>query len=271
MPETGDASRLKHCSKTARSFASCATMRPAHGVTFDNVKVDFGKVIGRSRTIADKLAKGIGSLFHKYGVKSELGTAQLLAPHRVKVTTKEGTKEITADHIIIAVGAKGDAVAWPSVRRQAGDHQSRSDGRCRRSRKRMAIIGAGAIGCEFADFYKCHGHRDRAGRDARSPPAQRRRRCGPRASIAFSRSARSTSAPKTKTDKVEVTSNGVKLTLLRCQAGRRGGRRRARRDRRHRQRGRCGRSENRDWKLLKKPGEGDAGLSHEPGERLGRR
>src|SRR5256885_13458024 len=78
----------------------------AHGVIVDNVKVDFGKVIGRSRAIADKLSKGIASLFHKYGVKSELGTAQLLAPHRVKVTTKDGNKEITPHHANIAVGAK---------------------------------------------------------------------------------------------------------------------------------------------------------------------
>src|SRR5687767_6765172 len=50
----------------------------AHGVTVGDVKVDFSKMIGRSRGIADKLAKGIGSLFKKYDVKHELATGQLL-------------------------------------------------------------------------------------------------------------------------------------------------------------------------------------------------
>src|SRR5687768_18597117 len=38
------------------------------GITFDNLKVDFSKMVGRSRAIADKLQKGIGSLFKKYEV-----------------------------------------------------------------------------------------------------------------------------------------------------------------------------------------------------------
>src|SRR5271156_979309 len=41
------------------------TEAEAHGVTFENFKMDFSKIIGRSRGIADKLAKGIGGLFHK--------------------------------------------------------------------------------------------------------------------------------------------------------------------------------------------------------------
>src|SRR4029450_12659745 len=42
------------------------------GVKFDNLQLDFGTIIGRSRTIADKLQKGIGHLFRKYEVKSEI-------------------------------------------------------------------------------------------------------------------------------------------------------------------------------------------------------
>src|SRR5205807_8519494 len=57
-----------------------------HGLSFQNLQIDFSKLVARSRTIADKLQKGVGSLFHKYGVQSELGTGQLLAPHRVKLT-----------------------------------------------------------------------------------------------------------------------------------------------------------------------------------------
>ncbi len=73
-----------------------------HGVSFDNLKIDFTKLIQRSRGIANDLSKGIAFLFSKAGVKSEVGTAQLLGPHRVRIAGKEGTKEVTADHIIIA-------------------------------------------------------------------------------------------------------------------------------------------------------------------------
>src|SRR5213075_1224605 len=45
-----------------------------HGIVISgDVKVDFAKIIARSRTIADKLQKGIGHLFKKYEVRSEIG------------------------------------------------------------------------------------------------------------------------------------------------------------------------------------------------------
>ncbi len=76
------------------------------GITVGDVSIDFAKIIGRSRTIADKLQKGIGHLFRKYEVKSEMGMGKLLGAHRVQITGKEGVKEATAEHVIIAVGAK---------------------------------------------------------------------------------------------------------------------------------------------------------------------
>src|SRR4051795_8272770 len=66
------------------------------------VSVDFRKMVGRSRTIAEKLSKGIAHLFRKYEVKHEMGTGQVLGPHRVKY----GDKEVTGEHVIISVGAR---------------------------------------------------------------------------------------------------------------------------------------------------------------------
>src|SRR5205807_8794344 len=59
-----------------------------HGIVFSDLRVDFPKIVGRSRTIADKLKNGIGHLFKKYEVKHEMGTGQLIAPHQVRLTTK---------------------------------------------------------------------------------------------------------------------------------------------------------------------------------------
>src|SRR5207248_59040 len=94
--------------------------------------------------------------FRKYEVKHEMGIGKLLAPHRVKVTTKEGSKEVTADHIIIAVGAR--AIELPFAKFDGKQViTSREAMTLPTQPKRLAIIGAGAIGCEFADFYNAIG------------------------------------------------------------------------------------------------------------------
>src|SRR4051812_14063434 len=66
-----------------------------HGVSYDNLKIDFTKLVSRSRTIAGELSKGIGFLFSKANVKHEMGIGQLLAPHRVKIKSQQGEKEVT--------------------------------------------------------------------------------------------------------------------------------------------------------------------------------
>jgi dihydrolipoamide dehydrogenase len=127
-----------------------------HGVSFQNLQIDFSKLIARSRAIADKLQKGVGHLFQKYGVKSEKGTGQLLGPHRVKLTTAQGSQDITAEHVILATGAK--ATPLPGVQFDGTSViTSREAMNLPKQPKRMAIIGAGAIGCEFADFYNAIG------------------------------------------------------------------------------------------------------------------
>jgi len=126
------------------------------GVSFDNLKVDFNKLVARSRGVAEKLQKGIGSLFKKYEVKSEKATAQLIGPHKVRYKTNGETKDVTADHIILATGAR--ATQLPGVefdgKRVIAYREAMT---LANQPKRLAIIGAGAIGCEFADFYNAVG------------------------------------------------------------------------------------------------------------------
>jgi len=126
------------------------------GVTVQGITVDFAAIISRSRKIADKLAKGIGFLFKKYGVQSQIGIGSVLASHRVKITAKDGTKEVTAEHIIIATGAR--ATQLPGAEFDGKKIiTSREAMNLPTQPKKIAIIGAGAIGCEFADFYNALG------------------------------------------------------------------------------------------------------------------
>jgi dihydrolipoamide dehydrogenase len=126
------------------------------GVTVGEIKVDFSKIIQRSRLIADKLQKGVAHLFKKYLVQHEMGVGQLLAPHKVKVTTNGASKEHTAESVIIATGAK--ATELPFAKFDGKQIiTSREAMNLPKQPKRLAIIGAGAIGCEFADFYNALG------------------------------------------------------------------------------------------------------------------
>jgi dihydrolipoamide dehydrogenase len=128
-----------------------------HGVSFQNLQIDFPKVVARSRAIADKLKKGVGHLFNKYGVKSEMGTGQLLAAHRVRLTPLQGAaREVTAEHVILASGAKATPLPFAPFDGKT-IISSREAMNLPTQPKRMAIIGAGAIGSEFADFYNAIG------------------------------------------------------------------------------------------------------------------
>jgi dihydrolipoamide dehydrogenase len=126
------------------------------GVSFDNLKVDFSKSIQRSRDIAGKLSKGIAHLFGKYAVKHELGTGKVSAPHKVRIEGRDGVKEITARNILVCTGAR--ARELPNIRFDGKKIiSSREAMSLKEQPKKLAIIGAGAIGCEFADFYNAMG------------------------------------------------------------------------------------------------------------------
>ena len=71
------------------------------------------------KAVADKLSKGIAHLLRKYEVKHEQATGQIVGPHRVKFTTKDGqSKEVTADHIVIATG---ENLAFDGERRRGAE------------------------------------------------------------------------------------------------------------------------------------------------------
>jgi len=127
-----------------------------HGLSFKELQVDFSKLIARSRTIADKLQKGVGHLFHKYGVQSEKGAGQLVGAHRVRMKTEAGSRDLTAEHVILASGAKATPLPFAPFDGKT-IISSREAMILPKQPKRMAIIGAGAIGSEFADFYNAIG------------------------------------------------------------------------------------------------------------------
>jgi dihydrolipoamide dehydrogenase len=132
------------------------------GILVGDVKPDFPAIIARSRGIADKVSKGIGFLFKKNKIDSIAGTAKLLPrpgawkPHSIEVTANNDKKTITTKHVIIATGAR--AKSLPGIELD-GKYviEYRKAMTLPTQPKTMIVLGAGAIGVEFASFYRSLG------------------------------------------------------------------------------------------------------------------
>jgi len=130
------------------------------GITADNIGFDFGKIIARSRDVADQNSKGIQFLFKKNNITVINGNAELKSNTEIAVTDNSGkqTDTVTAKNIIIATGAR--ARALPSLGLEFDEKQIWSYRGALKPEtlpKTMAIMGAGAIGVEFAYFYNMLG------------------------------------------------------------------------------------------------------------------
>ncbi|HEY2903334.1 MAG TPA: FAD-dependent oxidoreductase, partial [Polyangia bacterium] len=154
------------CIPTKALLKSAEMMRAVqhagdHGVVVSGpVTFDWSKVISRSRGVADKLASGVEFLFRKYGVHQIAGTASLKGRGKVEVVTKSGTtpgtSTLDSPRIILATGAR--AKFLPGIEAD-GDRiiTYREAMVLSEVPKSMVVIGAGAIGIEFADFWNAFG------------------------------------------------------------------------------------------------------------------
>ncbi len=153
------------CIPTKALLKSAEMMRAAQhagelGVVIQGpITFDWAKVIGRSRAVSEKLAGGVEFLFQKYGVTHIHGTAKLSGRGKLEVESAgKSTSNLTLDtpRTIIATGARAkflpgtepdgdriityrEAMVLPEVP------------------KSVVVIGAGAIGIEFADFWNAFG------------------------------------------------------------------------------------------------------------------
>src|ERR1019366_5711345 len=121
------------------------------------VKFDFAKIMQRSRGVSDKMAGGIEYLFKSKKVDYVVGKAQIQPDKKVVVTGADGkTQTLTGEAILIATGAR--ARALPGVKVD-GDKvlTSREALAIKTLPKSIIILGAGAIGCEFAYFFNAFG------------------------------------------------------------------------------------------------------------------
>jgi dihydrolipoamide dehydrogenase len=135
-----------------------------YGLSADNVRFDPKAVVARSRAVAKRLNDGVGFLMKKNKIDVIWGEATIEAPGKVTVKASKtdapknalGPGNYTAKHIIIATGARPRALpgiesdqklVWSYFEAMAPDRMPKS----------LLVIGSGAIGIEFASFYRTLG------------------------------------------------------------------------------------------------------------------
>jgi len=138
------------------SSATSALICDSFGIEVGQASPNLEAIVKRSRNVAAQLQRGVSALMKKHHIQVFTGHARLDGPQRLKVTQEQGSLNLSAPHIILATGAR--ARLLPGMEpdgkhfwtyRQALVPQSVP--------KRLVIVGAGAIGIEFASFYHAMG------------------------------------------------------------------------------------------------------------------
>jgi dihydrolipoamide dehydrogenase len=127
------------------------------GIDVGEIKTDLSRAVKRSRQVSERLSKGVGGLFRKNKVTHIDGRGVLVGGGKVEVTGKDGKKQtVAAKHIILATGSRPKDLPFLKI-----DHDRVWDSTdammAQQPPATLAVVGAGAIGCEFADVYAAFG------------------------------------------------------------------------------------------------------------------
>ena len=127
------------------------------GFETSGIKLDFPRVVSRSREVAGKLSNGVSYLMRKNKVETVMGNARLTKGKQLVVKGAGGKEEAyTFIYIIIATGARARPMPNLEVDGEVV-HTYRTILDFKRLPQKMLVIGAGAIGMEFAYFYSTFG------------------------------------------------------------------------------------------------------------------
>ncbi|MEY3385310.1 MAG: Dihydrolipoamide dehydrogenase [Bacteroidota bacterium] len=129
-----------------------------YGFGIKNLDVDFPKVIARSRGVADRMSGGVAFLFKKNKITQIKGWGSIKTTTSVEVKDENGTVTdlITAKTIMIATGARPRMIPGIEVDREYVLTSTEAMLQ-QKTPKSLIVMGAGAIGIEFAYFYQSFG------------------------------------------------------------------------------------------------------------------
>ncbi|MGH7679092.1 MAG: dihydrolipoyl dehydrogenase, partial [Gemmatimonadaceae bacterium] len=130
------------------------------GVTVGEVKFDYGVAMKRSRDVSLKNSKGVEFLFKKNKITWIKGTGTLGAKQTVKVALEGGKSETytATKGVVIATGSRVKGLPQAGLELNKTTVISSDEAlTLEKAPKAIAIVGAGAVGCEFADVFAAFG------------------------------------------------------------------------------------------------------------------
>ncbi|HKX65440.1 MAG TPA: dihydrolipoyl dehydrogenase, partial [Rhizomicrobium sp.] len=126
------------------------------GFSADNFKFDIAKIVSRSRAVSKQLSDGVGFLMKKHKITVIPGEAKLAGKGKLSVTKDGKSADYTAKNIVLATGARARTLpglepdgklVWTYREAMVPDSFPKS----------LLVVGSGAIGIEFASFYRTLG------------------------------------------------------------------------------------------------------------------
>lgn len=146
---------LLHSAAVATEIKHAAEL----GITTGEVKTDYGVAMKRSRKVAEQNSKGVEFLMKKHKVEVFKGTGKLRPSRKVAVTTDKGAQELTASKaVVIATGSRPKDIPAIGLKFNGTTVFSSTEALLmEKAPATLAIIGAGAVGCEFADVFSAFG------------------------------------------------------------------------------------------------------------------
>eukprot|EP01035_Chromulina_nebulosa_P045932 gene45932-62216_t len=128
-----------------------------YGLSVEKRAFDFGAVIGRSRKVAAQLNAGVTYLMKKHKIEVVVGSATLEKGQGAP-TVVVGARKLTAKHVIVATGARARTI--PAIGLEPDGERIWTYREAlvpKAAPKTIVVIGSGAIGMEFASFYRALG------------------------------------------------------------------------------------------------------------------
>lgn len=127
-----------------------------YGFSVENIKFDFTKIIERSRSVAQKLSGGIAHLLKKNKIEVFMGEGKIHDKNTIIVHSQDNMLKLSTKNIILATGARArilpnfepdDEYIWSYKEAMVPKELPKS----------LIVVGSGAIGVEFASFYRNMG------------------------------------------------------------------------------------------------------------------
>src|ERR1700760_307271 len=126
------------------------------GFSADNFKFDIEKIVARSRAVSQQLSNGVGFLMKKHKITVIAGDAKLAGKGKLSVTKDGKATEYAAKNIVLATGAR--ARTLPNLEPDGKLIWTYREAMVPTEfPKSLLVVGSGAIGIEFASFYRTLG------------------------------------------------------------------------------------------------------------------